>query len=78
MLTNQPSLPGIDTDIPAVNVVATLLLFPMRLLASDELAAMSRWFTVADDATRHDAFALARRMQDMAERLEAQLTWLGL
>jgi hypothetical protein len=75
MLTNQPSLPGID--ILAVSVVSTLLVFPMRLLTSDELAAMSRWFTVADDATWHEAFALAGRMQDMAERHEAQLAWLG-
>jgi hypothetical protein len=77
MLTNQPSLPGIDADIPAVSVVATLLVFPKCLLTSDELAAMSRWFTVADGATRHEAFALANRMQDMAERHEAQLAWLG-
>lgn len=77
MLTNQLSLPGIDTDIPGVSVVATLLVMPIRLVTSDELAAMSRWFTVADDATRHEAFALAGRMQDMAERHEAQLTWLG-
>lgn len=78
MLTNELSIPGIDADIPPGSVVATLLVFPMRLLTSDEFAAMARWFTVADDATRHEAFALAGRMQDMAERCEAQLTWLGL